>query len=118
MQLSNLLKEIISNKKYMYNINSFSSDELKSLFNMCSTDAFNMFIIKSDGSIWVHTNIIDPRYIVYDDDGIVSYSNIFIMNDSIMGVSTGDENIEKILNIIKDAFVKKEKGFLLRQIKD
>ncbi len=46
---------------------------------MCSTDAFNMFIIKSDGSIWVHTNIIDPRYIVYDDDGIASYSNIFIM---------------------------------------
>lgn len=114
LKLSELFKQIIEDKKYWYSINKFGTDELKLLLDMCSTDAFNMFIIKSDGSIWVHTNIIDPRYIVYDDEEIVSYSNIFIMNNSIMGVSNSNENIEKMLSTIKGAFAKKEKGFLLR----
>lgn len=111
VELSQLIKKIMDNKKLLVNISKITENDLVELLNLCSLDAFNLFIMMNDGNIGVITDIKDPRNINLDNDDIAAYSNVFIMNDSIMGVSKDSASISKLLSVIKTAFKNKEKGF-------
>lgn len=110
-KISQLIKEIITDKKYFVNVSKIAEKDLAELLSMCSSKAFNLLFMMKDGNIGVITDINDPRNIELDDENIVSYSNIFIMNDSIMGVGKDIMQMSKLLDVIKMAFKNKEKGF-------
>lgn len=46
LKLSELVKQIIEDKKYWYSINKFGPDELKLLLDMSSTYAFKGFSLR------------------------------------------------------------------------
>ena len=97
----------------MYNVKTLNVGELKIIFNECSSNNFNVITIKSNGDILVMANIADPTKMALDDD-VVAYSKPFIIDDLTTGDSNTNENLEKILQIIKTAFMSKKREFHLK----
>ena len=94
-------------------IENTDREMVKALIEKCSSDAFNIFIIKKDGSLSVLTNINDPANFHFEDENIIAFSQLFFVNNgSMFSIQTeSDKEIDKIIYILKKAFKTHELGF-------
>ena len=108
--LTELFKEITNNKTKI-DVNNLNGEMMKMLIGKCSSEAFNIFVIRKDGSLSVLTQIIDPVHLFIEDKDIVAISQLFIIdNGSAFSLNPNNE-LEKLIYIIKKAYNNREWGF-------
>ena len=109
---SELFKNL-ANNRVIENIENINREMVKALIEKCSSNAFNIFIIKKDGSLSVLTNINDPANFHFEDDNIIAFSQLFFVgNGSIFSLQTdSDKEIDKLIHILKKAYKTHKLGF-------
>ena len=110
--ISELFKNLAKDKTNE-KIENINWEMVKTLIEKCSSDAFNIFIIRKDGSLSVLTNINDPANFHLEDDNIIAFSQLFFVNNgSMFSLQVdSDKEIDKIIHILKKAYKAHELGF-------